>query len=160
MLYREITRNDLEEVAELYLKLAQHVKTASQDPYFDLQDRPRTEMMSSFEADLKNPEKVTYVAVPEKSTDKIAGFISGEIINCYLPLSKVRKVGYIESAYSLPEYRKVGIMKSLEECINRFFKAKGVSFVELHVMLKNQIARDFWESRGYKTFRVHLRKKI
>ncbi|HMK54365.1 MAG TPA: GNAT family N-acetyltransferase [Methanobacteriaceae archaeon] len=176
MLYREITLNDLKDVSELYLKLAQHVKTSSQDPYFnfndessefneefvdnssEFKDKSLNEIITGLNDDLEKSDEVTYVA--ETVSGKIVGFISGEIINCYLPISKVNKVGYIKSAYTLPEYRNKGIMKALEKHILEFFTDNGVSFVELHVMLKNSTAVDFWENQGYKTFRVHMRKKI
>ena len=77
-----------------------------------------------------------------------------------MPISSIRKVGYISGAYVLPEYRQKGVVKKLESEIVKFFKAKGLKYAELNFLSQNNIARKSWEALGYKVFREQARKQI
>ena len=91
--------------------------------------------------------------------DTIIGLLR-EIVPCHLPISSVKRVGYISGAYVLPEYRGQGIMKRLETLLVVYFKDCGLQFVELHFIVKNLLARKSWDALGYKTFREQARKRI
>ncbi len=95
-----------------------------------------------------------------KDGDSVIGFISGEVKECFLPISKIKKIGYIGGAYVLPSYRNKGMMKNLERLIIDYFKKQGLAYVELNVLTNNPIGKRSWESLGYKTFREQMRKKI
>jgi ribosomal protein S18 acetylase RimI-like enzyme len=92
--------------------------------------------------------------------DKIIGFIAGEILNCFLPISKVKKVGYISGAYVMPQYRGKNVMKRLEQMLIRFFKSKNLRYAELNVMTMNASGKEIWSRLGYSTFREQMRKTI
>lgn len=101
--------------------------------------------------------KKIYVAIQQ---GKVIGFISGEIVDCFLPISKKQKVGYISGAYILSDFRGKGIMKKLEQMLIEFFGKNGISYVELNVISKNCIAKSCWEKMHYSTFREQMRKRI
>ena len=95
-----------------------------------------------------------------KENGKAIAFISGEVRDCCLPISIVRKVGYINGAFVLPGYRRQGVMKKLESMLLEYFKRQGLSYIELNVITGNLLGKRSWESLGYKTFREQMRKKI
>lgn len=150
-------RKDIPQVALLHLKVAQHVKDVSDDPYFDFKTSETSQLEEIVTYNLNDPDSRIFVA---RVDGNAVAFISGHVIPCYLPISRVKKVGYISVAYSCPEYRGKGVMKKLEELITEFFRNKGAEFVELHVMFGNKEAMNVWEKLGYQTFRVHMRRKI
>jgi len=68
---------------------------------------------------IDHPERRIFVA---KDGEDIVGFIAGEVIQCHLPISSIKKVGFICGAFVMPEYRGKGIMKKLDSLIVDFFK--------------------------------------
>ncbi|HOJ78589.1 MAG TPA: GNAT family N-acetyltransferase [Bacillota bacterium] len=153
----EMTEADLNAVSSFYIGLIDHIKEQTQDDYFNYDRLSETEIRKQFREALLKPAVKTYIA---KDGTKPIGFIKGEIRDCYLPFSKVKKIGYIESAFLLPEYRRKGIMRQLELKMVEFFKGHGITYVELNIITKNSVAKGTWESLGYVTFREQMRKKI
>lgn len=98
-----------------------------------------------------------YVA---KEDTSILGFISGTIINCFLPISSINKVGYIEAAYVVESYRNKNIMENLEELLAKYFKKQGMKFIELNVLTANTNGKRFWKNHNYNTFREQMRKQL
>jgi ribosomal protein S18 acetylase RimI-like enzyme len=95
-----------------------------------------------------------------RENDRVIAFISGEVRDCFLPISVVEKVGYICGAFVLPGYRNKGIMRKLESMLLKYFKSRGLSYIELNVMANNVPGKRSWESLGYTSFREQMRKKI
>lgn len=153
----KMTEEDLAAVTSFYVGLLDHIKKQTQDDYFNYDGLSETEIRKQLQESLSNPMSKTYVA---KDGTKPIGFIKGEICDCYLPFSKVKKIGYIESAFLLSKYRRKGIMRQLELRMVQFFKEHKISYVELNVITKNTVAKSTWESLGYVTFREQMRKKI
>lgn len=149
--------HEIEEAAKLYNALANYIQTETKDDYWDFEVLPEEHFSKHLHACLDNPEHKIFVA---KEDETIIGFIAGEIVPCHLPISSVKKVGYISGAYVLPEYRGRGIMKRLETLLAAYFKDRGLQFMELHFIAKNFLARKSWEALGYKTFREQARKRI
>lgn len=148
---------DIPQVAQLHLEVAQHVKNVSDDPYFNFESSETNVVEEKLKEGFNDPAGRIYVAREGK---EVIAFISGHIMPCYLPISLVKKVGYISAAYTSPQYRGQNVMRILDDLMNQFFKENGVEYVELHVMLGNQMAMDAWEKLGYQNFRVHMRRKI
>lgn len=149
--------HDIDKVVELYIELVDYLKNQTKDIYFEHNESTDDLFKHELEDHVINDNKMTYVA---KDNDEIVAFISGEIKNNFLVISKIRKIGYISAAFVSAEYRKKEIMKKLEAEMMDFFIKKEVTFVELNILADNHLARDSWEGLGYKTFREHLRKKI
>jgi ribosomal protein S18 acetylase RimI-like enzyme len=157
MEYKEMTVNDVAEVAKLYNELAFFIKYETKDEYFNFDTLSELKMEEHLKESIGKPGLITFVA---KEDDNIIAFISGEVKKNFLPISKIKEIGYISGAYVLPEYRKKGIMKKLENMLLKYFKEQGLIYAELNVMAKNFIGKSNWESLGYKTFREQMRKKI
>lgn len=145
------------DVARLHNRLAHFIKHETGDDYFDfdeLSEEDLGEKLSSFSTDFT---KRIFIA---KENDQVIGFIAGEIINCFLPISKVQKVGYVAGAYVLPEHRGKRVMTNLEQRLIEHFKNHAIGYIELNVISKNSLAKKCWGSLGYTTFREQMRKEI
>lgn len=148
---------EVAEVARLYNKLANFIKDETGDEYFNFDELSEEGLENQLLSFANDPMKRIYIV---KENDNVIGFIAGEIINCFLPISKILKVGYVAGAYVLPEYRRKGIMTNLEQLLTNFFKENSISYVELNIISKNLLAKRSWRSLGYITFREQMRKKI
>ncbi len=155
--YKEILSGEVGQVIKLHNELAYFIQRETKDEYWDFGILSEDSARSHLEGFIDNPERKIFVA---KNDEKIVGFIAGEIMQCHLPISSIAKVGYISGAYVLPEYRGKGIMGKLDNLIVGFFKDYGLKFVELHFITNNIIARETWNSLGYKTFREQARKRV
>ncbi len=136
--------------------IGQIAKTAD-EPYFLDGIIPAEAIQKDISKNIGNENRRIYVA---KESDEIVGFIFGEITNCFYPYSKIKKIGYIFSAYVKPSQRRKGILTALEDNIRSFFKENDIKFVELHTLAKNPVAVRSWEKLGYETFRLQMRKQI
>lgn len=149
--------NEVEKVAKLHNELAYFIQKETKDDYFDFDNLDDVDINKHLETFINNPVRRIFIT---KENDVITGFIACEIINCFLPISSVKKVGYISGAYLLPEFRGQGIMKKMEKLAINYFKSTGLEFVELNFISKNSLAQKSWECLGYKTFREQMRKRI
>ncbi|MEJ6952189.1 GNAT family N-acetyltransferase [Natronospora cellulosivora (SeqCode)] len=157
MKIQEMNSENLKEVAKLYLKLVDFMKEDIGDAYFDYDSISDKHFTKWLKTTLDDDNQVTYIACDKKN---VIAFISGEIKDCFLPISNVKKIGYIIGAFVISEYRKQGIMKKLETTIVDFFDKKDISFVELNVISANQLGSKTWDSLGYQEFRKQMRKRI
>lgn len=157
MEYREMLINEVEKVAKLHNELAYFIQKETNDDYFDFDNLDEVGINKHLETFINNPVRRIFIS---KENDVIAGFIACEIINCFLPISSVKKVGYISGVYLLPEFRGQGIMKKMEKLALNYFKSNALEFIELNFISKNSLARKSWECLGYKTFREQMRKRI
>lgn len=155
--FREMKENEVEQVAKLHNELAYFIQKETEDAYFDFETLDLTGITRHLEGYVNHPLRKIYVAV---ENGEVVGFIVGEIISCYLPISSIQKVGYISGAYTLPEYRGKGIMKKLDSYITDFFKQNKIMYAEVNFITNNVIAKNFWKSMGYTTFREQARKKL
>ena len=157
MEFKEMTVNDVTEVAKLYNELACFIKIETKDEYFNFDILLETELEKQLKESIGKPALITFVA---KDDGNVIAFISGEVRENFLSISKVKEVGYVNGAYVLPKYRKQGIMKKLERMLMEYFKNYDLAYVELNVITNNIIGKNSWELLGYKTFREQMRKRI
>lgn len=153
----EARESDIPEVAILHNELVYYIQRETQDPYWDFQVLPIEDISKHLQGFIDSNDRKIYIAQDEK---RIVGFIACEIIQCHLPVSSMKKVGYISGAFVIPEYRGKGIIKILEKKSLEFFKKLDMKYVELNFISNNEIARNCWEALGYKTFREQARKEI
>ncbi len=154
---REMKEIEVEQVGKLHNDLVYYIQKETSDVYFDFTSLDLDNITDHLKKYIHDPFKKILVA---EKDGEIAGFIAGEIIGCFLPISSIKKVGYISGAYILPTYRNKGIMKRLESNIIDYFKRNGIEFVEVNFISENVIAKNCWESLGYTTFREHARKNL
>ncbi|HHU17009.1 MAG TPA: GNAT family N-acetyltransferase [Clostridiales bacterium] len=157
MEFEEMSAEDIAGVVRLFNELVYFIKNETKDEYFDFNTLSDTEVEMKLRDLAGKQGFITFVA---KEAGNVIAFISGEVRECFLPISKVKKVGYISSAYVLPGYRNQHVLKNLEGLMLEYFRSQGLSYAELNVMTKNITGKRAWESLGYKTFREQMRKGI
>ena len=154
---KELTISDIEKVAVLYNELAYYVQRETSDPYFDFIQLSIGEMCNYLKGTLDKENYKTYVVEIENS---IVGFISGEIIDCFLPISTTNKIGYINGCFINEHHRKQGLTKMMIQQLDEFFQKSEIRYVELHYILGNHVAEKTWSRLGFSTFRCQMRKTI
>ncbi|MGI6317184.1 MAG: GNAT family N-acetyltransferase [Dethiobacteria bacterium] len=157
MEFKEMAVSDVKQVVNFFYELAYYLKDETGDVYFDFDLSKETGLEKKLRASIGKADIITFVA---RENDRVIAFISGEVRNCFLPISVVEKVGYICGAFVLPEYRNKGIMRKLENMLLKYFKSQGLSYIELNVMTNNLHGKRSWESMGYTSFREQMRKEI
>jgi len=154
---REMEISDIDHVVVLYNDLAYYVQKETSDPYFDFEHLNAKGIEEYLKGTLDKKTIKTYIA---EFDGDIVGFITGEIISCFLPLSSTKEIGYINGCFIKENHRKKGITKALMNKIEDFFKDSKIRFVELHYILGNNVAEKTWTRLGFSTFRFQMRKLL
>lgn len=155
---REAVEDDARALAEGFCQFAAELKALADDVYFDYDEVSIDQAQATMRQYLQMTNGKVYVALD--SSGQLAGMLIGVERECFLPLSSVKVIGYIEMAYVSKGCRKKGVAKLLEQQVCSYFKERGIKYVELNTMIGNSAAKGYWEGSGYETFRLQLRKKI
>ncbi|HOW28585.1 MAG TPA: GNAT family N-acetyltransferase [Elusimicrobiota bacterium] len=152
-----LTKIRLPEIVPLFFELIRSIRVTTQDPYFRSLRVSRPRARKWLARYIGKRDKKVWVSTVE---GRVVGYIAGEIIDCFLPISRVGRIGYISGACVEGPFRRKGIMESLERKMIGFFRKRGVDYAELHILSKNRPARRCWTKLGYRTFREQMRKRI
>ncbi|MDR0310513.1 MAG: GNAT family N-acetyltransferase [Acidobacteriota bacterium] len=157
LVYAEAELFDLPQISRLYSLLAYEMKEITNDDYFNFDTLSDEVMLNYLEQSVRENSIKIYIA---KNNDDVIGFLSGSITHCFLPMSKVGKIGYIDAAYVKKDFRKKGVMTKLEKTMVEYFKSKNLEYVELNALAGNIKGKRFWNEANYVTFREQMRKRI
>lgn len=157
IVFEKASKEELSKVASLFNVFLSELRDISKDPYFDFTDLSKEDRERRLLLNNQKNQGCVYLA---KDGEEIVGLLSGMVIECFLAVSSIDKIGYIEGAYVADAYRGRGIMAKLEAYMIDYFKSLGLIYCELCIISKNQMARSCWEKLGYETFREQMRKKI
>ena len=155
--YRKADISESYKIAELYNEFLCDLRDIGKDIYFDFEELSVDDRVKLLE-DRFNAEK-GLVAVAEVDGE-LAGFISMTIMNCFMIVSSVKDIGYIEGGYVKPRYRKLGITRRLLAMVEEFLKEKGIRYLELFTLMDNEIANQSWSRLGFVPFRQQWRKDL
>lgn len=159
IVYEQAGFEDLHEVAELYNEFLFSLKDITRDPYFDFADlsvKDRAKLLK----DRYLEDKGLVIIARNDEDGSIIGFLSMARMNCFLMVSSVREIGYIEGAYVRKAYRRQGILSRLESMLTDRLRELGIRYVELNTIANNQMANDSWSNLGYRVFRQQWRKDL
>lgn len=155
--YRKADISESYKIAELYNEFLCDLRDVSKDIYFDFEElsvQEREELLKDrFNADMG-------LVVVAETDGNIVGFISMTIINCFMIVSSIKDIGYIEAGYVKPDYRRLGITRKLENMVEEFLKEKGIRYLELFTLMNNEIANNSWSKLGFIPFRQQWRKDL
>ncbi len=144
-------------MAKLYNELAFYIKDTTNDDYFNFKTLSTEEISRYLKESIKSSDKIVIVA---ERKNEIIGFISGEVKECFLPISLIKNIGYISGCYVKKNFRNMGIAKKLFKCLEKYFREKEIVYLELDVLTINYDSKRAWQKLGFKTFREQMRKKI
>ena len=88
--------------------------------------------------------------------NKLKGYISLSV----QPFIDRNEIGYIESIYVKPEYRRQKIATKLMQFSQEYFLEQNINNIQLDVSKINEEATKFYESLGFEVTRYRFEKKI
>ncbi len=90
----------------------------------------------------------------------IAYYLDNEIVGYILIRKTSKNTCLLDGLYVLEKYRNQGIGKSLlTEAINMCKNFK-VKYVDINVIIKNEVAKTLYKKMGFDEFEIKLRKNI
>lgn len=154
MKVRKARISDVSEIATLNRLLMKYHENF--DRYYKVNKNQRKLYSKYIRKLIRFKNSLVLVAEVDK---KIVGFMYGEIKN-RPPIMEGKKYGHLGDAFILREYRNGGLGGKLTKELIKWFKSKGVKFVELEVDMRNETGLNFWKRLGFKPFMVKARKKL
>lgn len=150
MQYRTADLNDLDAVVELVLELAR-----SQDDYGS-----RIELTTSTET-LRSrlaQQLVDGRVIVADAEPAVVGVVTFSIATS--ELARRETVGIIEYLYVERSHRNAGIGTDLLRRAEQALAERGATVVDLEVLSDNELARQFYEARGYTPHRYRLTREL
>lgn len=148
---RDARKDDLDEVANLWERLAKHHADLSDDFALAWDSKRR---WSKYLRD-KFAEISTKLIVAEEK-DEIVGFMLC-MLSPNIPIYKERKLGIISDAYVQEGRRKKGVANKMFDVALKWFRKNKVKTVELRVAMINPDAQAVWKSLGFTPFMIYER---
>jgi ribosomal protein S18 acetylase RimI-like enzyme len=155
--YRKADISESYKIAELYNEFLCDLRDIGNDIYFDFEELSVDERVELLKERFNADKGLVVVAEVE---GEIVGFISMTIINCFMIVSSIKDIGYIEAGYVKSGYRRLGINRQLEKMVEDFLKEKGIRYLELFTLMNNEIANNSWSKLGFIPFRQQWRKDL
>ncbi|MDT8446197.1 MAG: GNAT family N-acetyltransferase [bacterium] len=145
---RHLSPEDLDYLTQSMCGTLAEIGANAQDPQFQQLMPTYQEVCHAFSLDLLGRKQgIGWVA---EVAGTPVGLIFGEPQPAWMPLSQVKKLGYIETIWVEPLYRQRGLARRLVEALEVAFKEAGVERVELNFHLNIPGAAAFWEKIGYR----------
>ena len=145
---------DIKQIINLCGKLMDYLLQF--DDYYRLRFSSDDEFINYFKNLIISKDSRVLVA---EDNGIIVGFLIGKI-ESRPPFFEVEKRGFIGCTYVQTQYRKQGVGKRLTNKILRWFKDKGIEYVELSVDYKNDLGHNVWKSLGFETWHLKMKKRI
>ncbi len=143
---RAWNEDDLEQIAELWLGLARHIKPM--DGFYQISPDARNKYKRYLHRALSDRNYAVFVA---DRGDGLVGFAMGRI-NRSPSVVTPEAVGYIENVFIEEGSRQLGIGTALCNRLLNWFKRGGIDHVELFYQIENREAAAFWKKMGFKTW--------
>jgi len=155
---REAKEQDLDFLAECYVKIGSHMKSGCQDFYIARLPETPDETIRNQMARYVGKEDA--VALIEEIDDRLVACLLGTISGSSLSPARLDKVGHIAICWVEPEHRQTGMAHSLVTAAEDWFRKREVTVIELSYMAKNELAAIVWRHLGYEPFRVFAYKQL
>lgn len=158
--FYEAFHDDMREVAFIYNEFLGSLRDLTADEYFDFKDLDVEKREGLLKERMAKKQGKVLLVKDEDLKGKIVAFISFSVIDCFLIVSSVKQIGYIDGAYVKEAYRGKGILRELEKMALASLREMGIKYLELNTLAKNIIANEAWKKLGYRVFRQQWRKRI
>lgn len=155
---REAELGELEEVAELKIKLGRYERKFDRE----LKIWSKKTIVNHLKKDVlgKNKGKI-FVAVDEGAR-RVVGYCTGWVQSDDWPWIEYKgtRLGYVCDCFVLNEYRGRRIGSNLVKETLKWLKSKKVKAAYLDVYLKNKRAYYVWKALGFRELEMTMRKVI
>ncbi len=102
--------------------------------------------------------KNCYLLVAEEN-GKIIAYALGKI-NSRLPVYRIKKFGLVSDMFVEKKSRRLGIAQYFLIRIDKWFKEKGLRYMELTVHVNNEIGKSAWAKYGFKDYMIKRRLEV
>jgi ribosomal protein S18 acetylase RimI-like enzyme len=97
--------------------------------------------------------------VVAEASGRVIGYVLGEI-HQRRPIYPVGTYGFISDISVTADWRRCGVGRALADALLRWFRACGVTAVELFAAERNPVAVEFWRSAGFAEYLRLLRIEL
>lgn len=104
-------------------------------------------------------DQYTHIVVAE-SDGEVVGFVFGIIVDLVPEMFIAETGGFLADIFVDEAYRGRGVGRDLVDALSKWFRERGVGYVELYVANKNGDARAFWDKMGARELMTRLRFNI
>lgn len=154
---RKAKPKDINTLAELNTKLLKHHSQFEKELYALASSKNRKKAMQ------KNARQRIHsknsLALIAESGNQIAGYLTASIKQ-KPEYFKTNKVGHIHQLFVKPKFRKQGLGKALFKEAEKFFKKKGVKWLEIEASVKNKLTNKTYKALGMREFETILVEKL
>jgi GNAT superfamily N-acetyltransferase len=155
---REANEQDLDFLADCYVKIACHMKAGEQDLYIArLPETPDETIRSHVARYVGREDALTLI---EEFDGKPVACLLASIGSSSFSAARLGKSGHIAVCWVEPEKRRSGVAARLVSAAEDWFRQKEVGVVELSYLVKNELAAVSWQRLGYQPFRVFAYKEL
>ncbi|KOF10741.1 hypothetical protein AC739_08775 [Planococcus glaciei] len=154
LVLREATAEDISALKKLYI-----------DMYSFL-----GEFSMPYSMDEDSLEDILKILVKAKTTSIIIGELDGEVIGFItveiakldrkLKLEPTNIIGFIKDLYIIPDKRKLGLANNFLQKAEDLLLEIGATAIECNVLVGNDNAMNFWESKGFQKMAHVMYKRI
>lgn len=139
-------------------ELVQHVQQTSGDPYLaNLKEGHEKKWAPWFSRLINSETGIIYIAIIK---DTPVGFVLGQVTKPFLSVSLIKSIGQIELCWVNPQYRHKGAASKLINALEKWFKCKGLKYIDVQYLIGNIEAEQCWEKTGYVPYRISSRKEL
>lgn len=154
MKIRKAKPQDIEQVTKYGLiLLKQH---SDLDPYYVPTDAVEEVYQNFLERSLLLEDRLLLVA---EINGKLVGYAAAEI-QTRSPLFRIAENGYINDVFVKEEFRKLGIAREFLAELKKWFKSKGIKYVELSVLAGNEVGKKTWAKFGFEDYEIKKRVEM
>lgn len=151
---REATLRDLAAMKKIWIEFIDF--HAARDHFFQRTEQGH-ERFGEFVAE--RIEKVDWNVSVAVVDDQAVGHIMGALSK-HPPVFVNTRFGYVQDIAVSRRFRRRGVGTSLFGHLVRWFKAHGITRVELDAAASNDTSKGFWRKMGCEDFMVRLTKEI
>ena len=121
------------------------------DPFFTRKEDAHISFSTHLHDSLQSEDIQILVAVGK---GKVIAYSIAEI-HQHAPVLEKRTYGFISDLAVRPDYRRKGTGALLLSEMLAWFKSKGLSRIEVNVVVKNMVALSFWKKHGFQEY-MHI----
>lgn len=147
---RAAQREDLPAVIRLWQALQEH--SAAHDPRLTPSIGAADWFLGFLRDELDNASTALFVA---ERDGELVGYVLGQIL--HRPTLQSGDCGYVADLYVSDSRRGQGIGRRLFHALRDWFRARGLTAIELQIVRANPASQAFWRKMGFSDFLRTLR---